>query len=118
MKGLKKNLKRSIDYSNSRLLSSLSVTIKDAYSEDLIITNLHGCSLFFTATKLKPVKTLNMKKILKPLLTFPKVKYNFAGKAYRVKFYESAIFFKFHKSHPTYLFYSNKSLFFTFRKNK
>ena len=62
--------------------------------------------------------TFNVRKSLRCIFLFQKVKYRFAGKAYRVKFSKNMVRLKFHRSHPTLFYYNPKKIELGFRKNK
>ena len=63
-------------------------------------------------------KTPGHKKLIVSTLNFPKVKYRFAGKAYRVLFEKRRIEFRFHRSHKFYFYYNQDRTRIDFRKNK
>lgn len=62
--------------------------------------------------------TFNVKRSLRRIFLFQKVKYRFAGKAYRVKFGKQMVRLKFHRSHPTLFYYNPSKVELGFRKNK
>ena len=58
----------------------------------------------------------NARRDWKRFLSPQKIMFRFIGKAYRVRFKENIFFFKFHKSHKTYLLHSGNSM--KYFKNK
>lgn len=119
IKGLKKEYRRYLNCRYLRNMESVSTCFisNKSKKEKLSLFFFDKKQSFFFSRKFFNKKFDN-KKYFKSIFFFPKIKYNFAGKAYRVKFFNEAIWLKFHRSHPTYFFYSERSLSFTFRKNK
>lgn len=119
IRGLKKEYRRYLNSPNIRKIDSVSVSfrLKESRRGKLLLFFFDKKQSFFFSREFYK-KKFDSKKYFKSVFLFPKIRYHFAGKAYRIKFFNESIRFRFHRSHPTNFFYSDNSLSFSFRKNK
>lgn len=79
--------------------------------------NLSGSNLIFYISNVsRSFFHQNNKQYLKTFFVKQRIKYRIAGKAYRFKFNDSMLMFRFNRSHPTTLYYKDIDL--VYFKNK
>lgn len=110
-----KEYRRSTIQNGKKNPTGCSLVFSGGYNKRDTKLLLGGSVLLRTAC---PNQTPHLTKVFKNSLTFPQVKYRFAGKAYRVLFFKKKIEFRFHRSHKFYFYYNPKITKIGFRKNK
>ena len=115
LKRVVKEYRKSIYTKKNRSIGGCSVIVsRGCHIQPATV--LYGSNV--TIASRSNLKTPGFKKLITSTLNFPKVKYRFAGKAYRVLFERNKIEFRFHRSHKFYFFYNKKKTYIDFKKNK